>query len=83
MTVMTTTVTTTTTMTLRKRQEPSARRDDTFGFGLLDALKFIDISERWPSVIGEQRHCKLDWPPKNTPYSELNLVNLVNNHDEI
>lgn len=42
---------------------------DTFGFGLLDALKFIDISERWPSVIGEQRHCKLDWPPKNTPYN--------------
>ena len=55
----------------------------TFGFGLLDALKFIEISERWPSVIGEQRHCKLDWPPKNTPYSKLTLVNLVNNHDAI
>ena len=37
-----------------------------FGFGLFNAERFVDLADRWPSRIGQQRHCSFDWSGNGT-----------------
>mgnify|MGYP006944956152 CR=1 FL=1 len=39
-----------------------------FGFGLFDANRFVDLAERWPAKIGDQRHCSFEWSGNGTAF---------------
>jgi hypothetical protein len=55
-----------------------------FGFGLFDAAKFVELAERWPPSIPDQQNCSLEWNPRlkewtseSKIFSKMSIIHYV------